>query len=215
MSESSLAVTDLLAVLAYGELSAFDRMAEDARLAPDHARRAALSEMAGAEIANYRRLVDRLAELGVDPVAAMAPFVAAIDDYHDQTEPRDWLEGLVKAYVGDSIADDFYREVAAFLTGPDRELILDVLHDTRHVDFIAGEIRAAVEADPKVASRLALWARRLVGEALSQAQRVASEQDALTELVVQGSGDLAAVNALFKRLTAAHTARMAVVGLNT
>ena len=27
------------------------------------------------------------------------------------TAPSDWLEGLVKAYVGDSISEDFYREV--------------------------------------------------------------------------------------------------------
>ena len=45
----------------------------------------------------------------------MAPFRAALDDYHDQTQPSDWLEALTKAYVGDSIADDFVREVARFL----------------------------------------------------------------------------------------------------
>ncbi|MBA3489322.1 MAG: hydroxylase [Longispora sp.] len=215
MTESLPPVIDLLAVLAYGELSAFDRMSEDARLAPDLARRATMSEMAGAEIAHYRRLADRLTELGVDPVDAMTPFMVAIDEYHDQTQPRDWLEGLVKAYVGDAIADDFYREVAGFLGGPDGKLILDVLHEDRYADFVAGEIRGAIEADPKVANRLALWARRLVGEALSQAQRVAAEREALTEVVIQGSGDLTALNAMFKRLTSAHTARMEAVGLNT
>ena len=139
-------------------------------------------------------------------------FAARLDARHINKRQ---LEGLVKAYVGDAIADDFYREVAAFLDAPDRELVLDVLHDDRFADFVADEIRRAIEADPKVASRLALWARRLVGEALSQAQRVAAEHDALTELIVRGAGDLAAVNTMFKRLTAAHAARMAAVGLNT
>ncbi len=208
-------MVDLLAVLAYGELVAFDRMAEDARLAPDIQRRAALSEMAAVEIDHHRRLVARLTELGADPTAAMMPFVPAIDAYHDQTQPRDWLEGLVKAYVGDAIADDFYREVAAFLDPDDRALVLDVLHDTRHADFAATQIRQAIAADPKLANRLALWARRLVGEAISQAQRVALEHEALTDLVIAGSGDLAGVNALFKRLMGVHTARMAAVGLNT
>ena len=41
------AVVDLLGMLAYGELLAFDRMAADAQLAPDLPRRAVLSEMAG------------------------------------------------------------------------------------------------------------------------------------------------------------------------
>ncbi len=208
------AVVDLLGMLAYGELLAFDRMAADARLAPDLRRRAALSEMAAVEITNYRRLADRLTALGVDPEAAMAPFVGPLDGYHDSTEPKDWLEALTKAYVGDGIADDFFREVAAFLARPDRELVLDVLHDSRHDDFAAAEIRAAIGADPKVCDRLSMWARRLVGEGLSQAQRVAGERAPLAALIIGGVGDQAGVQGLFKRLTAAHTTRMATLGLN-
>jgi hypothetical protein len=208
------AVIDLLGMLAYGELMAFDRMAADARLAPDLTRRAVLSEMAAVEIANYRRLAGRLAELGADPEAAMAPFVAPLQAYHDSTDPKDWVEALTKAYVGDGIADDFFREVAAFLAAPHRDLVLEVLHGNRYDDFAAEEIRRAIAADPKVANRLSMWARRLVGEGLSQAQRVAAERVTLATLIMVGSGDQAGVQALLKRLTSAHTARMATVGLN-
>ena len=124
MSEPAAAVVDLLGMLAYGELLAFDRMAADARLAPDLQRRAVLSEMAAVEIANYRRLAGRLSELGADPQDAMAPYVQALQEYHDSTEPKDWLEALTKAYVGDSIADDFFREMAAYWPTPDRDLVL-------------------------------------------------------------------------------------------
>lgn len=208
------AVVDLLGLVAYGELLAFDRMAADARLAPDLRRRAVLSEMAAVEIANYRRLAGRLAELGVEPGNAMAPYVDALQKYHDSTEPRDWLEAVTKAYVGDAIADDFFREIAALLAEPDRQLVLDVLHDSQYDDFAAAEIRAAIADDPKVANRLSMWARRLVGEGLSQAGRVAGERIALTLLIIENSGDQAGVQALFKRLTAAHTTRMSAVGLN-
>jgi tRNA-(MS[2]IO[6]A)-hydroxylase (MiaE)-like len=208
------AVVDLLGMLAYGEMLAFDRMAADARLAPDLTRRAVLSEMAAVEITNYRRLAGRLVELGVDPEAAMAPFVAPLQAYHDSTDPKDWVEALTKAYVGDGIADDFFREVAAFLRPPDRSLVLEVLHGNRYDDFAAEEIRRAIAADPKVANRLSMWARRLVGEGLSQAQRVAAERVTLATLIMVGSGDQAGVQALLKRLTSAHTARMASVGLN-
>jgi len=211
---STEAVIDLLGMLAYGELLAFDRMATDARLAPDLERRAALSSMAGVEIANYTHLAARLAELGVNPEAAMRPFVEPLHEYHDQTEPRDWLEALTKAYVGDGIADDFFREVAAFLGEPDRELVLDVLHDTRYDEFAAAEILRAIQTDPAVANRLSMWARRLVGEGLSQAQRVAVDRPALALLIIEGTGDQAGVQALLKRLTTAHTARMAALGLN-
>jgi hypothetical protein len=205
---------DLLALLAYGELQAFDQMATDARLAPSLQRRAVLSEMAAAEIVNYRRLVGRLTELGVDVEDSMRPFVPPLEHYHDQTEPKDWLEALAKAYVGDGIADDFYREVALCLDPPDRELVLDVLHDSRYADFAAQEIREAIAADPKVANPLSMWARRLVGEALSQAQRVAIERPALAELIVSRVEEQDDIAALFRRLTTAHTARMAAVGLN-
>src|SRR5947207_15633733 len=137
-------------------------MSANARLAPDLHRRAVLCEMAAGEIANYRRLADRIVALGGEPEAVMAPFIEPLAAYHETTEPRDWLEALAKAYIGESIADDFYREVAAFLAPGDRELVLEVLHDDRYAEFAAAEIKAAIEADPKVANRLALWARRLV-----------------------------------------------------
>ena len=210
----STAVVDLLGVLAYAELTAFDRLAEDARLAPTLGGRAALARMAAAEIGHHGRLTERLTELGVDPAAAMAPFVAALDGFHEGTRPSTWLEGLVKAYVGDGLASDFYREIAAFLPDPDRALVLDVLADTGHADFAVREVRAAIKADRKVPGRLSLWGRRLVGEAITQTQAVIAEHDRLGELIIAGTGDLGGVSRLIERITSAHTKRMKALGLN-
>jgi hypothetical protein len=208
------AVVDLLGVLAYAELTAFDRLAEDARLAPTLSGRAALSRMAAAEIGHHVRLSTRLAELGADPADAMAPFAAALDDFHEGTRPSTWLEGLVKAYVGDGLATDFYREIAVFLPDPDRALVLEVLADTGHADFAVREVRAAIAADRRVAGRLALWARRLVGEAMTRSQAVIAEHDRLAGLIIEGTGDLAGVSRLIERITSAHTERMKTLGLN-
>lgn len=208
------ALRDILALLAYGQLQAFDRMAADARLAPDLPRRATLSEMAAAELVKYRRLLARLSDLDGDPHEAMTPYIEALETFHDQTEPKDWLEALTKAYVGDGIAADFYGEVAALLAPADRELILDVLRDSRYPTFAADEIRSAIEADPKVVNPLSMWARRLVGEAMSQALRVSAERPALIGLVADRSADDVDGPELLKRIMAAHTARMAAVGLN-
>jgi len=208
------AVVDLLGVLAYGELTAFDRLALDARMAPTLAGRAALADMAAAELGHFRRLAGRLIDLGVDPDEAMRPFIAPLDAFHDSTRPSDWLEGLVKAYVGDGIAADFYREISGALDEATRGLVLDVLSDTGHAEFVVHQVRSAITADPSVAGRLALWARRLMGEAISQAQRVAADRDALIILLVQGSGDLSGIGALIKRLTAAHADRLSALGLS-
>ncbi|MGY1775298.1 ferritin-like fold-containing protein [Geodermatophilus sp. SYSU D00804] len=208
------AVVDLLGVLAYAELTAFDRLAEDARMAPTLAGRAALARMAAAEMGHHDRLAQRLIELGVEPTEAMRPFVAALDGFHEGTRPRTWLEGLVKAYVGDGLAADFYREIAGSLPEPDRSLILEVLADTGHADFAVREVRAAIAAQRTLAGRLALWGRRLVGEAISQSQAVIAERDGLARLIIGGTGDLTGVVRLVDRITAAHTERMKTLGLN-
>ncbi|QSB07082.1 hydroxylase [Natronoglycomyces albus] len=211
---SARSVVELLGLLAYGELLAFDRMAADSRLAPDVERRAAMAQLAASEIANYNALADRIRELGYEPETVMAPFMTAVTDFHDSTAPRDWLEGLVKAYVGDAISYDFHREVAEFLEPADRELVRGVLPDEKHSEFLVREIKAAISQDEAVAGRLALWARRLVGEALTQAQRAASDSEGLTDLIVLGAGDLQAVGELLRRLTNNHAERMKAIGLS-
>jgi hypothetical protein len=207
------AVVDLLAVLALAELSAFERLAADASLAPSLVDKAALGGMAVAEFGHYQVLHERLAALGVDSMVAMAPFVEPLNAFHDSTSPANWLESLVKAYVGDGFAADFYREIAEFADDETQALVGDVLDDTGHAEFAVAHVRSAIEADPAVAGRLALWARRLVGEALVQAQRVAVERDELARLIVGGAGDLAAVGELLDRLTQRHAERMESLGL--
>ncbi|NGO70035.1 ferritin-like fold-containing protein [Streptomyces boncukensis] len=210
------AVIDLLGALAYAELAAFERLAEDAKLAPSLADKAELASMASAEFHHFEQLRERLSAIDADPTAAMEPFAAALDAFHRQTAPSDWLEGLIKAYVGDSIASDFYREVAARLDADTRGLVLGVLEDSGHSSFAVEKVRAAIEADPRVGGRLALWARRLMGEALSQAQRVVAERDALSTMLVGGVADgfdLAEVGKMFSRITEAHTKRMAALGM--
>ncbi len=212
------AAVDLLGVLAYAELTAFERISADAALAPTLHDKAALAEVAVAEFHHFKLLRQRLEEMGVDPEEAMAPFVKPLASFHEHTKPADWLEGLVKAYVGDAIAADFYREAAAYVDEQTRQLVQEVLADTGHASFALERVRAAIEADPRVAGRLALWGRRLVGEALSQAQRVAAERDAVSALIVGGvdrpGADLAEIGRMFARLTENHSRRMAALGLS-
>ena len=142
------AVIDLLGVLAYGELTAFERLADDATLAPTLEDKAELAALAVTEFHHYERLRDRLRDLGVEPVSAMRPFQAALDTFHHHTAPADWLEGLVKAYVGDGIATDFYREVAAYVDADTRGLVLEVLENTGHAVFVVDRVRKAIAEEP-------------------------------------------------------------------
>jgi 1,2-phenylacetyl-CoA epoxidase catalytic subunit len=213
MGSTDAATVDLLGVLAYGELSAFDRLAEDARTAPTLTGRAALSVMAAAEIGHFRLLEEHLNGLGVPVEEAMRPFVAPIDAYHASTAPRTWLESLVKAYVGDGLAADFYREIAGWLSGPTGELVKRVLADTGHSAFAEREVRAACAANRQVHDRLALWGRRLLGEAVTQAQQIVAERDELADFIISGSGDLSGIATLLRRLQSNHNQRMRSLGL--
>jgi hypothetical protein len=218
-AEYRLAVVDLLGAVAYGELSAFERLVDDAKLAPTLHEKVEMGAMASLEFGHVSRLHERIRELGADPFEAMAPFETPIDQFHAHTAPADWYESLVKAYVGDGLAADFYREIAAYLDSGTRDLIIASLEDTGQADFAVRHLRQAIEADPKVAGRLALWGRRLMGEALTQAQRVAADRDALTALLAGGIDrpglDLAALGRMFARITERHAERMAELGLDS
>lgn len=212
------AVIDLLGALAYGELTAFSQLAADAEMAPSQPDKAAVARLAVAEFHHYEAIVQRLADMGTDPDAAVAPFVAAVDHFHERTRPKDWLEGLVKAYVGDGIAQDFYREIAAYVDVETQRLVRSVMADMGQADFVVNAVRRAIQDDPRIAGRLALWGRRLVGEALTQAQRVGVERDALASLLVGAPGrqgaDLAELGRMFARLTDEHTRRMQRLGFS-
>jgi hypothetical protein len=205
---------DLLGAIAYGALTAFERLAQDGAGAPTLADKVTLATMAGRQVDHLERVRDRLSALDADLMEAMEPFHRAFDDFHAHTRPKDWLEGLMWVYVGSGFADDFYAEVAVKVDPETRTLVDEVLSDGGHDDFVVAHVRAGIEADPRVAGRLALWGRRLAGEALSQAQRVAVDRVGLTRLLMGADGvDVVAVNRTFSRLVEHHAARLRRLGL--
>ena len=200
-------VVELLGVLAFGEISACERLVADSQMAPDLRSKVEVATMAAAEFDHFEVLRDRLVEMGEDPFDAMEPFAGTFGDFHRKTKPADFLEGLVKAFVGDGLAADFYREIAAYLDPVTRTTVIDTLSGTGHSEFVVEQVRAAIEADPRVGGRLALC----------QAQTLVAERDALSAVLVGGVEtpglDLTAISRMFTRITEAHTERMARLGL--
>ena len=177
-------VNELFAVLAYGEVVAFYRLTEEARMAPDLRGRISMASMAAAEMGHYELLRDALESRGVDVVPTMSKYASALDSYHRLTTPSTWLEALVKTYIGDALAADFYLEIADGLPDEVADVVRATMSETGHSQFVVAEVRAAVTKSGRQRSRLALWSRRLLGEAITQAQYVLAEHDELVDLVV-------------------------------
>jgi hypothetical protein len=140
--------------------------------------------------------------------------VSVLENYHRLTMPSTWLEALVKTYVGDALAADLYLEIADSLPDEVADVVRTALSETGHSQFVVAEVRAAVTSSGKQRSRLALWARRLFGEAITQAQYVLADHDELVDLVVSGAGGLNALTGFFDRLQETHDRRMRELGLS-
>lgn len=210
---NALAVLGMLGSL---QLSGFSRLAADATAAPDVDRRLELVRLAGRTLERLERVSARTTELGADLRRTMEPYAGMLTDFDARTAPSTWSERLLKSYVGYEVADDFCRVVGGSLSEPTRSLVRDALSDDAQATLVIDALGEACAVDPTLSARLALWGRRLVGEALTVVQRVLTDRPELRDLVVQAEGDAPAGEAqtrLFGHLTAEHTRRMERIGL--
>lgn len=211
-------VVQLLGLIAFTELATFTRLAAVAAGAPTPTQHLRLVRLAGAALDRQERILRRITELGADADAQMLQFTGTFDDYDSRTEPQTWWEGVLKGYVGNGVADDFCRIAVDGLDEQTRAVVVEVLDDTRNAELSVALLGEAAGADTVLASRLALWGRRLVGESLGLVQQLLGAHPALGRLVAEGArrrldsseADQAWV---FSQLTAEHTRRMGRLGL--
>lgn len=218
VGDRSAIACELLGLVGCGELFAFETLAADASRTKNLRIKTALGDRACREFRNFEKIVARLRAMGTDPDAAIGGYVPTMTEFHRHTAPRDLYEGLVKAYVGDGISSDFGREVANYADPGTKEFVVCLLEDAGQAEFVVPFVKEALRKNPGLEGRLALWGRRLIGEALAQTQRLTADRDELSVLVVgspdePGHGDLAEFARMLARMTEAHTARMRNLGL--
>ena len=207
-------LTDLLGVMAYGELSAFERLSSDARYSPSLHDRAVLGRIAVIEFQHYELVSAKLDAMGLDVEAAMLPFQPSVDHFHERTRPADWYESLMKAYVIDTVTADFYRAVSWDVDADTRALVEQIQAHEGATAALRERLKAALADDPRLASRLSLWARRLIGEALTQAQWVGFEHAFVGGLAgAEDTRSKEKVRGLMAELAADHSRRMTQLGL--
>lgn len=206
-------VNELFALLAYGEVAAFYRLTDEARMAPDLRGRINMARMAAAEMGHYGVLHQTLEARGVDVLPAMVRYAPALENYHRHRCPAPGWRPWSRPGVGDAMAADLYLALAGSLPDEIADVVRAVLAETVHSQFVVAEVVVAVTSSGRQRSRLALWSRRLLGEAVTQAQFVLADHDELVDLVLTGSSGLGQMTDFFERMQRTHDERMRNLGL--
>jgi hypothetical protein len=176
------AVGDLLAALSYGERAARRRAEANVALALDDRARKQQRHVAALERDNAALLEARARELaGPEREAAFAPF---FDAFFEDTEPRDWVEAQAWHYVGDAIVRDFADVVLPRLDRVSAEIVRRALIERDEQETYAlDDLTRLIEEDPAAGERVAAYARRIIGEALTQTRRAVTENDTIGRLL--------------------------------
>jgi hypothetical protein len=194
-----------LGQVAYFELAVFETLSRAVSESPTLASKEGLSAVAGDALAKHHGIVAELRTLKVDPASAMEPFAASIDRFKELTRGSDWLETLVSVYITGGFLDDFFQRIVGALPKSLANRVQKLIEPDREAAIIVEQLQAAIDADPRVASRLALFGRRLLGDAILLARNA-----------IAGSGDKAHDEArmepVFTDLIAAHSRRMDALG---
>ena len=219
------ALLELLAVAAYTRLGLFSLIARHAVGAPDlrHAHRMVVI---GTRVgASQQELVELARSRGGDPIATMRTYSGMLSGFEERTQESLWWEGVLKAVVGHGVAGDLCRLLAHGLPQADDDAVNAALvpadrdQDLRVTQLVA----EAAGADERLASRLGLWGRRVVGESLELSQQLLTTRPLLADLA-RAAAEAAARDAgtdapadvvawVIGELTAEHARRMDRMGL--
>lgn len=196
-----------LGLAAYLQLALFESLGRASSIAPSTRAKALTGLVATSTLERHQALLAEIERAGKDAADVMQPHTAVIDDFQQRTGGGDWYETMLATYVGAGLLDDVFSRLAAGLPDDYRDRVVAALETgaARDESGIVTELSLAIGADPKLASRLALWGRRLVGDTLLVARAAISAS--------HESADDERLEPVFTELIAAHTRRMDALGL--
>ena len=209
MPETDEAIAQLLAALVAGERLAVSRARENAALAPDERAKAVQLGTADKEARNLELVSARLSEVGsLEMTERFQPFFGA---FHEHTKPSDWVEAQTLHYVGDALVSEFAEALAGKLDPISEEVVRAVLGDREDQEaFALDELTRAMNEDPSEKTRIASFARRISGEALTQTSRALDAASALRGML----GGIAGEKMLLLELLENHRVRLDRLGID-
>jgi hypothetical protein len=191
---------------AYLQLSVFQTLTRCVLEAQTIEVKESLSRAAALSLAKHQGLVAEIERTGRNASATMAPYAARIDAFERLTQGADWHEMLITSYVTAGILNELYLRLAEGLPQEYAPRMTKLMAEDEQSSIVAGVLRSAIDANPHLSSRLALWGRRLVGDTLLIARAALALPD-------NAAPDDARLEPVFTQLIAAHTRRMDNLGL--
>ena len=190
---------------AYIQLSLFEDLSRLVAVAPTIEAKEALSQASAISLDRYRGLTDEMRRTGGEPSDLMAPYTSGVDFFQRVTQGADFYESLMTSHITAGILDDFFARLALGLSAADAGRITP-LYAPSHEPLLSEQLRTGIAANPRVAARLAMWGRRLVGDAMLVARSALAAPPSSEK-------DEARIEPVFTELIAAHTRRMDALGL--
>lgn len=206
LAEFAPGIMPFLGLTAYLQLELYEAATRGVSGAPTLEAKNALANVAGETLSKHHRLTGEIRRRGHEPHVVMEPFSGVIERYVARIETGDWHQHVLSLYLVGGLFDDFFASLATGLKDGYRGEAIAILGENAGRTQLKGLLEEALAADPKLASWLALWGRRLVGDTLLVARAVLS-------LSEHREFDADEVEPVFTELIADHIRRMDGLGL--
>lgn len=206
LAELTPVISRYLGQAACLQLLNFENLTSLIATSPTLGNKTALAQVASLSLQKYEGLVKEIEAAGGTAADYMEPFAPRIETFQQATRGGDWYEGLVTSYVTAGILDDFFIDLAEGLPDGPAARIRTLLSGNEGSRIIVEQLSASTATNPRLASRLALWGRRLVGDTLLIARSALAVPE-------NQHPDEARLEPVFSELIAAHTRRMDDLGL--
>jgi tRNA-(MS[2]IO[6]A)-hydroxylase (MiaE)-like len=191
---------------AYVQLTIFENLSRVIATAPTTEAKESLSHAAAQSLAKHHALTAEIVRLRAVPSDVMEPFTQRIDTFQRITQGADWFENVMTCLISAGMLDEFFARLAEGLPASSARRVGEVYAAETGEERVSMELRIAIEANARVAARLALWGRRLVGDTMLVARAALATSPG-------HATDESRIEPVFSELIAAHTRRMDSLGL--
>ncbi len=155
--------SEVVGLIAYAALAGMTRLAKDGDQAPSITAHIAHARMSARAFEAFHQLEIWSGHRDLDLASAAGEYSGLFDDLDTRTRPSTWWERSVKTYVTVGIFSDMLRQIS------ERHEFFDgdsLSWDLGQGKWVRANLAPRTAADPQLAARLSLWARRVAGEAL-------------------------------------------------